>query len=641
MNGQNFTPTTHRLTPAIPKSHRPASAASACPTAKRKASWWRSYYFWIIVYLSIVCLYNMFWIARSSPTLLSESVIYQDQIIRVFNQLQANHTWGEYFLGRANPGWRVPLLQGFNLPFLLLTDRGQWPFFWPQVIFFIAGVIATERLGTLLFSPRVGFICALLTISSLTNEMGLRTCVPDFPLTLLLILTFYVYFKSQGLRSSKSKILFTVLLALGTFLKWSFVPIYLGVPLMYIAVDYIRHRELRLCWSWPVFFLCIAIGVALIYLFFGNVSEVFWQNYQYNRTRSPLSTDGFWQFLSPHFQWCNLLNISVFLVTGDMLPLLGRLFLFCSLVVCCCPRRYRKALLLLICAVLPPLFITSSLFLLLPRYVAPIMPLQMLIIAVVLNDVHRYLRRFLIGIVILAKLIFVGGWLLPIALPVSEYCYQFSDILGIIYSVGTHSSIEPPSWRELKEAMLSPKSKWCDTYFFTSPPYTYPWYDELRRFTDICAHESESPHPRFWTLCTNEQTHSSFDHALRRCLTQSKQYQVSVIPIYNYQEMYHPQERRIQPLADGDYLFAMFILRIPVSDKEAAFRLPSPQALAAFEAGRQQRQNNFLRALPPGWSAVGSVISPQPFAVREAFGKPFDICIFRYNAPSPRSSSEN
>jgi len=436
-----------------------------------------------------------------------------------------------------------PLIYLVTYPFLLLFGPHEATFFLVQALFLTILVLATERCGTLLWNREVGFLSALVLLSSAQATVAVRSFHLDYPQAALWMLQFVCYLESDGFRRRWPSWGFGILTAAGMLVKWSY-PLFAAPFLAWVlarqtvavardpgGLDRLRrvylpvlmllnalalagarlagllpdhgalsralellvagagllgllHRPIQGAERLVRFLTVTGAGVAAGSLVYARYLPASWAtNYRGSLSwNQPTLGDG--PAFSPVLA---ALGFLIKLKEERLLPILFALLVVGVVLTLVLPQARRRNAEILFLVVLPGALawhITSSGT---PRYYAPLLGFECILACFWLPRLGA-VRWLPVGLLVVAGLCLNGGWLTGFPLPQGDSVVVGE--MGAVRDVTARSTRIRPSQLELQSpgarlaSLASPRSAWSTSLLFTIPPCRLNWSFALDELID-------------------------------------------------------------------------------------------------------------------------------------------------------------
>ncbi|MDD3627308.1 MAG: glycosyltransferase family 39 protein, partial [bacterium] len=176
------------------------------------------------------------WIRRHQAYPLWDEGMHQQLILRYLNFFKTGSFNLYHFLSISD--YYPPLYHLSCIPLILIIGFGPVPILLTNFLYGLIGLIFLYKTGKLLKDEEQGFwITAIFSFYFFWNFM-LRITLIDAALTSFIIISFYLFLKSDNFRDTKCTILFAVFSGLGMLIKWSFL-FFLILPLAIMGIKVI------------------------------------------------------------------------------------------------------------------------------------------------------------------------------------------------------------------------------------------------------------------------------------------------------------------------------------------------------------------------------------------------------------------
>ncbi len=436
-----------------------------------------------------------------------------------------------------------PLVYLVTYPFLLIFGTHEVTFFLVQAFFLTILVLATERCGTLLWNREVGFLSALVLLSSAQATVAVRSFHLDYPQAALWMLQFVFYLESDGFRRWWPSWGFGILTAAGMLVKWSY-PLFAAPFLAWVLVrqtlaaargpgglDRLRrvclpvlmllnalalagsrlsgmladhgplswilelviagtglfsllHRPIRGAERLVRFLTVTGAGVAAGSLVYARYLPASWGT----NCRGSLSwnqpTTGDGPVFSPVLA---ALEFLVKLKEERLLPILFALLMVGVVLTLVLPQARRRNAEILFLVVLPGVLAWQMTTPGAPRYYAPLLGFECILACFWLPRLGA-IRWLPVGLVVVTGLCLNGGWLTGLPLPQADSVVVGE--MGAVRDVTARSTPTRLSELEVQSvggrllSLASPRSAWSTSLLFTLPPCRVDWSFALEEILD-------------------------------------------------------------------------------------------------------------------------------------------------------------
>ena len=654
------------------------------------ANWRRlSPMFWLSLALIFWFICEAPWISSVPVNILNESVLHQSDIFELSFTL---HNQGLLaFLSALTHmnGPCSPLTDLLTIIAIEATPFGAWPFFLVQFFFMAALILGIYQLGALLYGAKSGLYSALIASSLVCLEAYLRSTYIDFSLASILVWTYWSYLKSQNLSQRRYCAIFYGLILAGSLAKWSYVPLYLGVFLLYAAIKLCTAgttnnankpgtadttnnankpgtagttnnadksgtadttsnadkscgtNQLSVAGRASITIkrrlaenLLWALGCATLayLLYYRQAWDAVFTNYHSCVSFKPDRS----YLMQPAYYWHSLGKYLLLLMRNDFLGIAGQLFIFSGL-WSCFDSRFRANRPLIWLFIVPSFALVFLNFeFAVPRYLVPCIGLQCVIMGSILAKV-RYAGASILGLLLAMKLTFLLGWLTPLPLAHCTYDYLDSDALGVCDSVNAFQENDPYTLRRLGSICFSNQHNWARGYFFTSPPYRQEWMERLNAGLDTALSQTSSQILTFSDIMR--------DNVALRCAVNCHLHERAVKNI-RVQNCFHWDDVKTQLLTRTDGAFDYLVLALSIETTDDNFRdyasdikheqLRFYQGHQTPERRRAQVQDTLRRELGAQWQISAYIPNLRSRVVpRATMSHPFDLYILSRAPQSP------
>lgn len=416
-----------------------------------------------------------------------------------------------------------PFLYICTIPFFAVLGLNRWPYFAAESFFAIALIMGIWKTSRHLFDDKTAFICALLGLSAIKLNAGVRNYYLDYPLAAIFIWQYYFWLKSRKFTIFSWSLCFTLMLVAGMWTKMSYVPQYCSLFMVWCAIsigkdalkekgggDAVRKACIPplLCGtiyllypSVKVFLLIFGLnGIALIVksdAFKNTMSAAFLRFAGFSCAGFALGAADYLlrtQFIaitkrdSVSLQAKSLEEFVIttvkyfsFLFEYDLGPALAWLFIIgASIVTFSCLRRGSASSDTSLGEMLFSIIIPSTALVLYPtlaiaRYFMPLFGFEIIIAGFWLTK-KRWLP-YLVVVPLALQAIFVTGWLINIpCTPISNY-----RMAGTNDPHHNKFSAISQSLSDLASKAFKPSK---NTFFITSPPAALEWTNAMQGFID-------------------------------------------------------------------------------------------------------------------------------------------------------------
>ena len=203
---------------------------------------------WIFIWWLFLGCFNLFWLIRDKrpPT--------WDPFSHLLSSLKYYHAIQDIFSSTIGFGDAVSLVLNVDdfypplAPFLASffsfvvppdPDIATW-----ILSFIFTGIllIAMYRLGTLLYSPEIGFYACIAITSFRYFSNQSRMFMLDLPLTAMTTLGIYALFKTDSFIRTKASLLFGLISALAMLTKWTYL-FFIIVPIICVFWQVIKAKD--------------------------------------------------------------------------------------------------------------------------------------------------------------------------------------------------------------------------------------------------------------------------------------------------------------------------------------------------------------------------------------------------------------
>lgn len=378
--------------------------------------------------------------------------------------------WGQDFVLPPYP----PLVYCVGVPVTWAFGLDKWSLFLVQALFALVMILATERIGTRLWNPEVGFVAGVLLAFSIPMGFALRSYLLDMPLGAVWTLQFLCYLKSEGFTRKTYSWLFALLIPIGMWTKYPYLPLvagpFLAWTLLRLGTRIVREPQERAGGVGLLKGLFLNLGIGLLaWLFLGpsgaclvfSLSSFLMALHLLRRPQSP-GAESLTRFLfpscaalglgavwyvshlpdllrmggvnillrvdSPAGLWGLLERFLVFFSGVYLLPILAGMVFIGVLLTLLDPESRRRNGEILGAVVFPSVLLTVLLTDGRTRFFAPILAFLCLLAAFWLPRLGEALSRFRmaflrwvpVSLLVLGGILFSGGWRIPGLVPLQD-----------------------------------------------------------------------------------------------------------------------------------------------------------------------------------------------------------------------------
>ncbi|MCR5663191.1 MAG: glycosyltransferase family 39 protein [bacterium] len=472
----------------------------------------RLYFPILISAITIWITLNAAWFANSTVDPSLDASDHMQAAVKVFLDIKY------YFKAIYSP-----FIFACTIPFFAVLGLNRWPYFAVESFFAIALIMGIWKTSRHLFDDKTAFICALLGLSAIKLNAGVRNYYLDYPLATIFIWQYYCWLKSRKFTIFSWSLGFTLLLVAGMWTKMAFAPQYCGLFLIWCAIsigkdalkekgggDAVRKAcipPLLCCTiyliypSAKVFLLIFGLnGIALIVksdAFKNTMSAAFLRFAGFSCAGLALGAADYLlrtQFIAiakrdnVSLQVKSLeefiiatVNYFSFLFEYDLGPALTWFFIIgSSLVIFSCFKRESALFKAELGEMLFSIIIPSTVLVLYPtlaiaRYFMPIYGFEIIIAGFWLTKKHWL--PYLAAVPLALQAIFVTGWLINIP------CTQISNY-GIAGTNDPHHNKFASISQSLSYLAKQAFTPAANNVFLTSPPVRLKWTDAMHDFID-------------------------------------------------------------------------------------------------------------------------------------------------------------
>ncbi len=461
----------------------------------------------IIVWIAL----NAIWFANSTVDPSTDASDHMQAAVKVFLDIKY-----------CAKSIYSPFLYICTIPFFAVLGLNRWPYFAVESCFAIALIMGIWKTSRHLFDDKTAFICAILGLSAIKLNAGVRNYYLDYPLAAIFIWQYYFWLKSRKFAIFSWSLCFTLLLVAGMWTKMSYVPQYCGLFLVWSAIsigkDALKEKgggnavrracipPLLCCTiyliypSAKVFLLLFGInGIALIIKssalknsigaftrfagfscagFALGASDYLLRTHFIAITRRDSVS---LQTTTPEEFAVTAIKYLSFLFESDLRPAIAWLFIIgAGIVIYSCLKQKSAFFNASLCEMLFSIVIPSTALVLYPtlaiaRYFMPIFGFEIIIAGFWLSK-KRWLP-YLITVPLIMQAIFVTGWLINIP------CAKISNYIMAGTNDAHHSKFNTLS-QSLSDLAKQAFTPVADNIFMTSPPVRLEWTNAMHGFID-------------------------------------------------------------------------------------------------------------------------------------------------------------